>query len=59
MLSKSLRDRLWQRKDSVLFEENEVMFMSKVLLGIVGLFAIVVAISVAPDVRRYIRISSM
>jgi hypothetical protein len=33
--------------------------MSKLLLGIVGLVAIAVAISVAPDIRRYIRISSM
>ena len=33
--------------------------MAKIALGILGLVAIVVAISVAPDVRRYIRISSM
>jgi hypothetical protein len=33
--------------------------MSKLLLGIVGLMAIAVVISVAPDIRRYIRISSM
>jgi hypothetical protein len=33
--------------------------MAKVALGILGLVAIVVAISVAPDIRRYIRISSM
>jgi hypothetical protein len=33
--------------------------MSKLLLGIVGLVAIAVAITIAPDIRRYIRISSM
>jgi hypothetical protein len=33
--------------------------MTKVALGILGLIAIAMAISVAPDIRRYIRISSM
>ena len=33
--------------------------MTKVALGVIGLVAIVVAISVAPDIRRYIKISSM
>jgi hypothetical protein len=33
--------------------------MTKVALGILGLIAIAVAISVAPDIRRYIKISSM
>jgi hypothetical protein len=32
---------------------------TKVALGLIGLFAIVVAISVAPDIRRYIKISTM
>jgi hypothetical protein len=33
--------------------------MTKLFLGILGLFAIAVAISIAPDIRRYVRMSSM
>ena len=33
--------------------------MTKVALGVIGLFAIVVAISIAPDIRRYLKMSSM
>lgn len=33
--------------------------MAKVALGIIGLVAIVLAITAAPDIRRYIRMSSM
>jgi hypothetical protein len=33
--------------------------MTKVALGVLGLFAIVVAISIAPDIRRYVKMSSM
>jgi hypothetical protein len=32
---------------------------AKLLLGAVGLAAIVVAIMVAPDIKRYIKISTM
>lgn len=33
--------------------------MSKLLFGLFGLLAVAVAISVVPDIRRYIKISSM
>ncbi len=33
--------------------------MAKLMLGVVGLIAIAVAVSVAPDIRRYIKISTM
>jgi hypothetical protein len=33
--------------------------MTKLLLGAVGLFVIALAITVAPDIRRYIKISTM
>jgi hypothetical protein len=32
---------------------------TKIVLGVIGLFAIMVAISIAPDIRRYIKISTM
>lgn len=33
--------------------------MTKLLFGAVGLLAIALAITVAPDIRRYIKISTM
>ncbi len=33
--------------------------MAKVLLGVIGLFAIAVAIAVAPDLQRYMKIRAM
>jgi hypothetical protein len=33
--------------------------MAKVLLGVIGLFVIAVAITVAPDLQRYMKIRAM
>ncbi len=33
--------------------------MTKLMLGVLGLVAIAVAVSIAPDIRRYIKISTM
>jgi hypothetical protein len=33
--------------------------MAKVLLGVIGLFAIALAITVAPDLQRYMKIRAM
>jgi hypothetical protein len=33
--------------------------MAKVLLGVIGLFAIAVVITVAPDLQRYLKIRAM
>jgi hypothetical protein len=33
--------------------------MSKIILGAIGLLAIAVAITVAPDLRRYMKIRAM
>lgn len=33
--------------------------MMKLVIGMLGLLGIAVAISIAPDIRRYIKISSM
>jgi hypothetical protein len=33
--------------------------MAKLFFGVLGIFAIVLAISMAPDIRRYVRMNSM
>jgi hypothetical protein len=33
--------------------------MTKIIFGALGLFVIALAITVAPDIRRYIKISTM